>query len=121
VEEGVTDLGPVENTLGERGEKTSSYIFDYLEDVHPVTAIYWAAATERWRARRRILLYLTRLRKIEPMLEGRDLLDLGYKEGPRIGKILRILRMARLDGLVETREDEIEWVLGRFQPEFERM
>lgn len=121
VEEGVINLGSVENTLGERGEKTSSFIFDYLNDVHPVTAIYWAAATERWRARRRILLYLTRLRKIEPMLEGRDLLDMGYKEGPMIGKMLRMLRMARLDGLVETREDEIEWVLGRFQPEFERM
>jgi tRNA nucleotidyltransferase (CCA-adding enzyme) len=49
------------------------------------------------------------------MLEGRDLLDMGYKEGPLIGKMLHMLKMARLDGLVETREDEIEWIRSRFE------
>jgi tRNA nucleotidyltransferase (CCA-adding enzyme) len=49
------------------------------------------------------------------MLEGRDLLDLGYKEGPEIGRMLRLLKMARLDGQVETREDEIDWIRNRFQ------
>ncbi|MFP4482744.1 MAG: CBS domain-containing protein [Thermovirgaceae bacterium] len=121
VEQGVNDLGTAENILGERGEKPSSFIYGYLDEVHPATALYWAAATGRWRARRRILLYLTRLRKIAPMLEGRDLLDLGYKEGPDIGRMLRLLKMARLDGLVETREDEMEWIRNRFQPNAERM
>jgi tRNA nucleotidyltransferase (CCA-adding enzyme) len=115
VEQGVNDLGATENILGERGEKPASFIYEYLEEVHPATALYWAAATGRWRARRRILLYLTRLRKTVPMLEGRDLLDMGYKEGPLIGKMLHMLKMARLDGLVETREDEIEWIRSRFE------
>jgi tRNA nucleotidyltransferase (CCA-adding enzyme) len=44
------------------------------------------------------------------MLVGRDLLEMGYHEGPRIGVMLSGLLMARLDGEVETREDEIEWL-----------
>ncbi|HOC82932.1 MAG TPA: hypothetical protein PKI39_07970, partial [Synergistales bacterium] len=52
--------------------------------------------------------------KVEPMLVGRELLEMGYEEGPLIGSILSRLQMARLDGEVETREDEIEWVRDNF-------
>ena len=50
------------------------------------------------------------------MLVGRDLLEMGYQEGPLIGSILSRLQMARLDGEVETREDEIEWVRNNYHP-----
>jgi tRNA nucleotidyltransferase (CCA-adding enzyme) len=49
------------------------------------------------------------------MLTGRDILDLGAKEGPEIGSMLENLRDARLDGAVETREDEINWVLEKIK------
>ncbi|MBO8153291.1 CBS domain-containing protein [Thermovirga sp.] len=114
VVESIDEMGSAEHILGGRGEKPNSRIYEYLSKIHPAVALYWAAATNRWRVRRRILLYLTRLRKIEPMLIGRDMLDMGYKEGPMIGYILKALRNARLDGLVETREEEIEWVLKNF-------
>ncbi|AER66903.1 Polynucleotide adenylyltransferase region [Thermovirga lienii DSM 17291] len=117
--ESIDGMGSAEHILGGRGEKPNSRIYEFLSKVHPAIALYWAAATNRWRVRRRILLYLTRLRKIEPMLIGRDILDLGYREGPMIGYILKGLRNARLDGLVETREEEIEWVLKNF-PKMDR-
>jgi len=44
------------------------------------------------------------------MLVGQDLLDAGVPKGPAVGDFLERLIMARLDGGVETREDEIEWV-----------
>jgi len=107
---GLFELGAAEHRLGGRGEKRPSHIFLFLKEFNPVTAFFWAAATERWRVRRRILLFLTRLQKVQPMLVGRDLLEMGYHEGPRIGVMLSGLLMARLDGEVETREDEIEWL-----------
>jgi len=113
-EEGIFELGSAEHRLGGRGEKKSSHIFNFLNDYSPVTAMFWAAATDRWRVRRRILLFLTRLQKVEPMLTGRDILGMGYYEGPLIGDILDGLKMARLDGEVETREDELDWVDKNF-------
>ena len=114
ITKGLFELGAAEHGLGGRGEKKPSNIFMFLKEYSPITAFYWAAATERWRVRRRILLYLTRLQKVEPMLVGRDLLERGYQEGPLIGSMLSKLQMARLDGEVETREDEIEWVGSHF-------
>ncbi|HRV70771.1 MAG TPA: CBS domain-containing protein [Thermovirgaceae bacterium] len=107
---GIFELGSAEHRLGGRGEKKPSHIMMFLQEYSPVTAIFWAAATGRWRVRRRILLYLTRLQKVEPMLSGRDVLEMGYHEGPLVGVILSNLKMARLDGEVESREDEIEWI-----------
>ena len=111
---GLFEIGGAEHRLGGRGDKKPSHIFMFLSGYSPVTAFFWAAATERWRVRRRILLYLTRLQKVESMLSGRDLLEMGFREGPLIGEILSGLKMARLDGDVETREDEQEWILGKF-------
>jgi len=114
ITKGLFELGAAEHRLGGRGKKKPSNIFMFLKEYNPITAFYWAAATERWRVRRRILLYLTRLQKVEPMLVGRDLLERGYQEGPLIGSMLSKLQTARLDGEVETREDEIEWVGSHF-------
>ena len=55
----------------------------------------------------RIALYLKELRHVRPDLSGDDLRQLGIVEGERIGAILRALLIARLDGTVETRRDEL--------------
>ena len=53
-------------------------IYLFLADVPYVTALFWAAATEQWRVRRRILLFLTRLHRVHPILMGRDLVAVSY-------------------------------------------
>jgi len=111
VERALFERGAAEHELGGRAEKSPSEIVAFLRDVPNATTLSWAVATERWRVRRRILLYLTRLCRVRPMLTGRDLLDLGYRSGPHIGDILEGLLRARLEGDVETREEEIRWVL----------
>ena len=47
------------------------------------------------------------------MLTGRDLLEMGCPKGPRVGRLLGDLRGARLDGEVETLEDERAWAIRR--------
>ncbi|HHV52281.1 MAG TPA: CBS domain-containing protein [Synergistaceae bacterium] len=114
VRRALEDLGTAEQELGGRGFKEPAHIYNFLKGVPVSTAFLWAAATDRPRVRRRILLFFTRLRKIRPMLTGRDILEMGYREGPIVGEILKGLLTARLNGIVETREEEIEWVRRSF-------
>ena len=51
-------------------------------------------------------LYLDELRYVRPLLNGDDLMALGVPEGPAVGLMLTELWDARLDGLVESVEDE---------------
>ncbi len=54
--------------------------------------------------------YLGQLRQIVPALDGNALLAMGAAPGPTIGKILAKLRDAKLDGQVESEEDERQLV-----------
>ncbi|NLK18878.1 MAG: CBS domain-containing protein [Synergistaceae bacterium] len=110
----VSELGAAEHDLGGRGGPPRSEIYNLLKDEDPVAALFWSAATERWRVRRRIFMYLTRLRAVAPLLKGRDLVELGYRPGPGIGEVLEKIKILKLDGELESREDEVNYVLANF-------
>ena len=57
-------------------------------------------------------LYLNVLRRVNPALSGDDLIKLGVPEGPQIKEVLQILRAARLDGKIDSKEEEEEMVGG---------
>jgi tRNA nucleotidyltransferase (CCA-adding enzyme) len=111
VERALFERGAAEHELGGRAEKSPSEIVAFLRDVPNATALSWAVATERWRVRRRILLYLTRLCRVRPMLTGRDLLDLGYRSGPHIGEISKDF-FVRVMRETSRRGGGIRWVLS---------
>jgi tRNA nucleotidyltransferase (CCA-adding enzyme) len=48
------------------------------------------------------------------MITGKDILDLGFREGPLVGDIMSALKMARLDGIIVTREDEIKFIQDKY-------
>ncbi len=114
VNSALSGLGAAEQELGYRTPVANSLIYMYLWESDFITCLFWAAATNRSRVRRRIILYLTRLHRVEPMLTGRDLLDLGFREGPLIGDIIFDLKLARLDGELETREEEMDWIRNKY-------
>ncbi|MCF7936378.1 MAG: CBS domain-containing protein [Synergistales bacterium] len=105
-------LGTAEQRLGGRSAPEHSEVYHFLRGQSRPAALFWAAATGRWRVRRRILLYLTQLHRTRPMLTGGDILEFGVPSGPEVGRLLEGLLNARLDGDVVTREDEIDWVLA---------
>ena len=51
-------------------------------------------------------MVLEQTRWVQPMISGKELVRLGCPEGPEIGRILRCLREAWLDGRVVSRQDE---------------
>ena len=60
--------------------------------------------------RRVIKLYLEELNGVHTELSGRDLLQMGFSEGPEIGKALEVLLNAKLDGIVRNRQEEEEFI-----------
>lgn len=58
----------------------------------------------------RLDLFHSDLRHRRTALDGEDLKRLGVPEGPEIGRLLEMLMAAKLDGMAETREDELRLV-----------
>ena len=65
-----------------------------------------AALVDDEGARHNLQRYLQEWRHVRPVLNGRDLVHLGVPPGPQIGELLEVLRDARLEGRVSTREEE---------------
>jgi poly(A) polymerase len=49
-----------------------------------------------------------------PLVTGRDLIALGWKPGPPIGKILEAVQTRQLEGMLTSREEALAWVSGEF-------
>jgi tRNA nucleotidyltransferase (CCA-adding enzyme) len=61
-------------------------------------------------AKKAVSLFVTHLRHYKTHIQGADLKKMGYKTGPIFKTILNHLLEAKLDGEVESREDEIEFI-----------
>lgn len=60
--------------------------------------------------KKNIRLFLDKLSHIKPSLTGKDLQTMGISPGPQMKAILHQLLEARLDGEVNSRRGEVEWV-----------
>jgi tRNA nucleotidyltransferase (CCA-adding enzyme) len=77
--------------------------------------LYFMARATSDKIKRFISLYFTRMRGIQPLLGGKDLVEMGFTPGPTFKKILEGLLEARLNEKVKTREDELAFVRDHFQ------
>lgn len=62
----------------------------------------------------RISNYLTRLRKIKPLVNGSDLHKLGYPEGPLYSQILSESFALQLDGVIKNKTEAIKLIKSRW-------
>ena len=71
--------------------------------------------------RRAAKLYLDELKGVRPELHARDLLQMGFVEGPELGAVLEALLNAKLDQKVRHRQEEEEFIrlyrINSLQPE----
>lgn len=61
-------------------------------------------------AQERASLYLTKLRDVKTELAGNQLKELGVTPGPDMGRLLEEILQARLDEVLLSREEEVEFV-----------
>ncbi len=69
-------------------------------------------ATDSAIVRRKIKLFLDKLRYVKPSLGGEDLVKMGVKQGPHIKELLNLLLKARLEGQVNCKKEEEQMVAG---------
>lgn len=89
-----------------------SRIYDRLHGNSVMAITANLLATDDATTEENIGLYLNVLKNIQPLLSGEDLKRLGVPEGPRIKDALLVLREAKLDGKITTRQEEEEMVKG---------
>jgi tRNA nucleotidyltransferase (CCA-adding enzyme) len=95
--------------LAEKG-LTNGAIYRNLHRFHQTAILVNLLVATSYTAKNRIELYLERLQHMRAALSGKDLLELGISAGPRVKEILELLLEARLDGLIKSRSEEIEFV-----------
>ena len=87
-----------------------SAICELLQEYSPMSIMACAIATDSALIQERLNLYLTRWRHVRTALDGSALQKLGVPSGPKLGELLKALQEAKLDGKIESREDETELV-----------
>jgi tRNA nucleotidyltransferase (CCA-adding enzyme) len=92
----------------------NSELYEWLSPFDTEVLLYLMARLENEEIRSWISLFVTRMRDLKPLLDGNDLRGLGVEPGPRYRDILHHLLLARLDGKVTEREQEIEFVRRRY-------
>ena len=91
-----------------------SRIARLLDPLSPGARIVLLAVLMKGSAREAVSRYLTTSWSVVPLFKGGDLRRLGFPPGPIYRRILAVLRSAKLDGRLRTKEDETSFVLQHF-------
>jgi tRNA nucleotidyltransferase (CCA-adding enzyme) len=100
--------------LNSRAHFTNSEIYWLLQELSHEGLLYLMALTKRKSGKKAVSLYVTHLRHAKTEIQGDDLIRMGYSPGPIFKKILTALLDARLDGLVQDRDEEAAFVKKNF-------
>ena len=95
-------------------EVQKGQIVALLEELNIEGLLYIMAVARKNHIKKAVSLYVTTLRQVEGEFTGQDLVNLGYKPGPRFKKILLTLRNGRLDGLANDRDEELALLKNTF-------
>ena len=87
-----------------------SQICGQLEDLPLESLLVVMARAGGGIVRERISLYLRELRQVRLKVTGDDLKELGLKPGPQFAKLLKKTLIAKLDGSLKTKRDELNYV-----------
>jgi tRNA nucleotidyltransferase (CCA-adding enzyme) len=97
-------------TFNQRAVLQPSEIYWLLQDLSEEGLLHLMSMTRKKSGKKAISTFVTNLRKTGTELRGADLKEMGYQPGPIYRTILNHLLEARLDGFIQNRADEIEFV-----------
>ena len=88
----------------------NSELYKQLHGLQTEELLYLMAKTRKQSVKRSISRYFTHLRYITPTVMGKDLIKMGIPPGPIYRKLLDSVLMAKLNGILKTKDDEINYV-----------
>ena len=100
--------------LARRNDLKHSEIFTILDELQTEGLLYLMAIARKNEIKKSVSLYVTSMKHEKTILTGSDLKEMGYKPGPIFKEILHHLFLARLDGLISSREEEMDMVFSSF-------
>lgn len=105
----------IELSLGHKSKtfKRSQIYRLFKDQADETLAIVGCLAAPGTKVRRMVLLYLNELSQTDLLIDGSYLLDMGVPRGPLVGEILCEALNAKLDKLISSKEDEINFVKNR--------
>lgn len=89
-----------------------SAIYRLLEALSREAQLFMMAKATSQEAKKTVSNFITYADTIKPHLTGKDLKQLGVKEGRFLGEVLDALKMAKIDENLKTREQEERFVLS---------
>ena len=84
-------------------------IYKLLRGYNQEHLLYLLAKAEKEDVKKNISLFLSHLQDVRLSITGKDIAQLGVKPGPLYGKVMEKTLNAKLDGLVKTNEEELEF------------
>ncbi len=90
----------------------TSMIYGILKKYTQEQLLYLMAKIDRKDVKKHISIYLSHLQDVKLSVTGKDIARLGIKPGPVYTSILNQTLSAKLDGIVESRDEELEFVKG---------
>jgi tRNA nucleotidyltransferase (CCA-adding enzyme) len=97
-----------------RKQLSSKEIYTLFKPLPIEAILYVMAKAEEREVQKAISLFFTQLNAMKVSLRGRDLRDLGIKPGPLYREILDALLVARLEGTIKTKADEMRYVKAHY-------
>jgi len=95
--------------LNQRRVLRPSEIYWLLSERSHEGLLFLIASTRKKAARKAVSNYVTHLRHVSTSIRGEDLKKMGYVSGPIYRTILNHLLEAKLNGLIKTRAEEVEY------------
>jgi len=104
----------VANLLGRRSALKNSEIYWLLQDLNIEGLLYLMTIARKSSAKKAISNYVTEMRQASTQITGKELKAMGYRPGPAFKTMLNDLLDARLDGVVDSREEEVAYIRTRY-------
>lgn len=103
------DLRIVQGRLGNLNQLKPSEVYAHLHGLSSEILLFLTITAKEEGTKKRVEKYLMDSRKVRLKITGRDLKTLGIPEGPLYKKILNEVLKSRLDGLLNTKGEELNF------------